>query len=84
MKICSLGVDSDSQYCGIGTALMDYIKMYFLDDNKTGCRYLTVDAHKDAVNFYIINGFKTLLEEADTDSVESTCLMFYDLMTLKP
>lgn len=63
---------------------MDYIKMYFLDDNKTGCRYLTVDAHKDAVNFYIKNGFKTLLEEADTDSVESTSLMFYDLMTLKP
>ena len=59
-----------------------YIKWYFLDNNKSGCRYLTVDAHKDAVDFYKKNGFVTLTEEQGNVTNE-TVLMFYDLMSLK-
>ena len=70
---------------GIGTTLMNYIKMYFMDDNKTGCRYITVDAHTDAIPFYLKNGFNFLQidnKSTDTDS-DSTHLMFFDLMSLK-
>lgn len=83
VKICRLGVDCNYQHSGIGTALMDYIKMYFLDNNKTGCRYLTVDAHKDAITFYAKNGFKFLIDDYNDNGSDSTCLMFYDLMSLK-
>ena len=64
---------------------MNYIKMYFMDDNKTGCRYITVDAHTDAIPFYLKNGFNFLQiddKSTDTDS-DSTHLMFFDLMSLK-
>ena len=83
VKICRLGVDCNNQLSGIGTTLMDYIKMYFINDNKTGCRYLTVDADQEAIPFYIKNGFKTLVEELEDIESDATCLMFYDLMTLK-
>ena len=59
--------------------------MCFLDDNKTGCRYITVDAHTDAIPFYLKNGFNFLQmynEEIDINS-DSTYLMFFDLMSLK-
>ena len=85
VKICRLGVDQESQHYGIGTTLMNYIKMYFMDDNKTGCRYITVDAHTDAIPFYLKNGFNFLQiddKSTDTDS-DSTHLMFFDLMCLK-
>ena len=62
---------------------MNFIKLFFLDDNKTGCRYITVDAHIDAVTFYLKNGFEFLQDIQITESSDSTVLMFYDLMALK-
>ena len=72
----------DRQSSGLGSLILDAIKWYFLDDNKTGCRYITVDAHRDAVPFYLKNGFKILTESED-NSYDHTRLMFYDLMALK-
>ena len=82
IKICRLGVDVEHQSKGIGRLIVDTLKWYFLDNNKSGCRYLTVDAHKDAVDFYKKNGFVTLTEEQGNVTNE-TVLMFYDLMSLK-
>ena len=83
VKICRLGVDVSRQYAGVGTKIMNFIKFFFLDDNKTGCRYITVDAHIDAVPFYMKNGFELLRDIQITESLDSTVLMFYDLMALK-
>ena len=83
VKICRLGVDVRRQYAGVGTKIMNFIKFFFLDDNKTGCRYITVDAHIDAVPFYMKNGFELLRDIQITESLDSTVLMFYDLMALK-
>lgn len=41
-----------------GTDLMTLMKAFFLIRNKTGCRFLTVDAYPDAVLFYEKCGFK--------------------------
>ena len=83
VKICRLGVDISRQCAGVGTKLMNFIKLFFLDDNKTGCRYITVDAHINAVSFYTKNGFELLQDVQITESLDSTVLMFYDLMALR-
>ena len=83
VKICRLGVDISRQFAGVGTKLMNFIKLFFLDDNKTGCRYITVDAHIDAVPFYMKNGFELLQDIQIGESSDSTVLMFYDLMALR-
>ena len=45
-------------------------------ENKTGCRFLTVDAYAAAVPFYEKNGFIPLNNE-DVDS--ATRLLYFDL-----
>ena len=64
----------------IGSFLLDFIKSYFLVDNKTGCRFVTVDAYLDAVPFYERNDF-SLLKSKDEDLV--TRLLFFDLASIK-
>ena len=67
---------------GIGTALLDFIKVWFTDGNKTGCRFIIVDAYNNpkTIAFYQKNGFQFLVEE---DSSDETRLMFFDLITFK-
>lgn len=76
VKICRLGIDLSVKGCGIGSELLDFIKSYFVNDNKTGCRFVTVDAYAAAVPFYQRNGFEFLNDE---DAGDYTRLMFYDL-----
>ena len=66
-----LAVSSDFAGNGIGSEVLDFIKMWFYDDaNKTGCRFAIVDA-KNTINilrFYERNGFKFLFpREIDED-----------------
>lgn len=75
-KICRLGVSEECKGSGIGSGLLNFIKKIFLTTNKTGCRFLTVDAYREAIPFYIRNGFIPLEEE---DKDEHTRLLFYDL-----
>jgi len=62
---------------------MDYVKGYFLDNNKTGCRFITVDAENNSrtTKYYLENGFD-YLTEADKD--EERRLMFFDLIRYAP
>lgn len=76
VKICRLGADLSARGLGIGTSLLNMIKSYFLDDNKTGCRFVTVDAYASAIPFYISNGFSPLTEE---DEKADTRLLYFDL-----
>ena len=79
VKLCRLGVDESAKGHQIGTTVLNYIKAMFIFENKTGCRFLTVDAYLDAVPFYVKNGFR--LMNADDDDPH-TRLMFFDLMKL--
>ena len=79
VKICRLGVDLSMKGQYMGTFLLNFIKSYFVIDNKTGCRFLTVDAYAGAVPFYLKNGFIPLNDEdADAD----TRLLYFDLATI--
>ena len=76
VKICRLGINKDFHGKGIGSILLNFIKSYFLEENKTGCRFITVDAYNDAIPFYQNNDFQFLRKEED-DFV--TRLLYYDL-----
>ena len=79
VKIGRFGVNKEFQGQGIGTQMMDYIKWFFVSTNKTGCRFLTVDAYNklEILEFYgERNGF-TFLSEKDAN--KRTRTMKYDL-----
>ena len=75
-KLCRFGVDVSIKGQSIGTILLKFIKSYFVVDNKTGCRFLTVDAYTDAIPFYLKNGFVPL---NDMDKTDDTRLLYFDL-----
>lgn len=75
-KICRFGVNQAYQGKALGAFLIDFIKAYFIFDNKTGCRFVTVDAYRSAISFYEKNGFLPLLAE---DDGEMTRLLYFDL-----
>jgi len=63
---------------GLGTDLLDFMKGWFTKGNKTGCRFLVVDAYSSpkVINFYKRNDFDFLSNE---DEKEKTRLMYFDL-----
>ena len=75
-KIGRFAVSKTMKGKEIGSSLLEFIKSFFVVDNKTGCRFLTVDAYADAVPFYLKNGFIPLCEE---DKNDDTRLLYFDL-----
>ncbi len=74
----------------IGSQILNFIKDWFLSDNKTGCRFIVVDAYNNdrTIHFYERNGFKTLYksEQEERDFLKlkpeeplETRFMFFDL-----
>lgn len=80
VKIGRLAVSNSYKGHHIGTELLDYIKGHFLDNNKTGCRFITVDAYVNSIGFYEKNDF-VFLSQSDKDDTH-TRLMFFDLARL--
>ena len=80
MKIGRLGVSVNHQGQGWGAIIIDYLKELFISNNRTGCRYITVDAYRDSLAFYEKNGF-VYLTSIDQDS--DTRLMYFDLIQLR-
>lgn len=78
-KIGRLGVDASLKGNGVGQRILNFIKRYFIADNKTGCRFITVDAYAAAIPFYLRNGFVPLNDE---DADEPTRLLYFDLSDL--
>ena len=76
VKIGRLAVSEKYANDGVGSQILEFIKTLFTYNNRTGCRFITVDAYKAALTFYEKNGFKYL---TDNDQNEDTRLMYYDL-----
>ena len=79
VKIGRLGVVSSYARMGIGTYLLTTTKDLFLQDNRTGCRFITVDAYNqtNVIGFYQKNGFDYLWAK---DEGDQTRIMYFDLM----
>ncbi len=76
VKVGRLAVSRLYQNQKWGQQILTLIKQWFSHNNKTGCRYITVDALRSAQGFYANCGFK-YLSAPDEDS--ETVLMYYDL-----
>jgi GNAT superfamily N-acetyltransferase len=78
VKIGRFGVNKEYQRQHIGKQMMNFIKRFFISENKTGCRFLTVDAYNkpEILEFYGKNGFTFLY---DKDAHKQIRAMKYDL-----
>jgi GNAT superfamily N-acetyltransferase len=83
VKIVRLGIDISIRGKGIGSEIIFFIKNWFTTDNKTGCRFLLVDAYNrpEIVHFYEKNDFSYLTEK---DISRKTRLMYFDLTRMLP
>lgn len=80
VKITRLGVRRDLHNQNFGTQCLNMVKMFFITDNRTGCRCITVDAYKEVVGFYTKNKFKLLSRQ---DERKATRAMLFDLKRLE-
>ena len=80
VKIGRLAVDKDYEGHSFGRISLNYIKQTLLENRVSGCRFVTVDALKDAVGFYQKNGFQIL---APPNEGDETVLMFFDLKKMR-
>jgi GNAT superfamily N-acetyltransferase len=92
-----LGVSNDFSGQGIGSETLQFIKgWFFSSSNKTGCRFVIVDAVNEpqVISFYQKNGFHSLFSSEEQEflytggrkgqPVElSTRLMYFDLLELR-
>lgn len=98
--VAQLAVFDGFEKHNIGKEVLDFIKSWFIDPlNKTGCRYVIVDAvnNPKVLNFYQNNGFEFIFSSdeeeiqymtkseqvEDGEVFRETRLMFCDLMTIK-
>ena len=66
---------------GLGTDLISAIKQMLINNTLiSACRFLTVDAYKDALPFYLKNGFWLLVN--DIEEEQYTVPMYFDLKEL--
>lgn len=79
IKIGRLAIADSAQHQSIGTYLLEFIEDYFIVDNKSGCRFVTVDAYVDAIPFYIKNNYQFLNND---DEDKRTRVMYFDLASL--
>lgn len=79
VKIGRLATDKDKQSKGIGSEILNFIKGWFTEGNKTGCRFIIVDANNNdsTIRFYSRNDFLFLSAQ---DTKDATRLMYFDLI----
>jgi GNAT superfamily N-acetyltransferase len=76
VKIGRLAVATAFTGKGLGSHLIDHIIAVVISMNNIGCRFITVDAYRNAFNFYLKNHFEYL---SDDDKNEQTRLMYFDI-----
>lgn len=78
VKITRFGVATPYQRLNVGTNVLNMVKTLFVTENRTGCRFLTVDAYNNpkTLSFYYKNDFKPFY---DLDENKETRSLFFDL-----
>lgn len=82
VKLGRLAVAVDYSGNKLGTEILDWMKDSFKNHNKTGCRFIVVDARNNdrVIKFYEDNDFILL---TNADEGDKTRFMFFDLMRFK-
>ena len=80
VKLGRLGIQASLAGNGIGSVLLDFCKLMFVTDNRTGCRLITVDSYIKRIGFYEKNGFALFPNQIiDGRDDEDTVIMYCDL-----
>jgi GNAT superfamily N-acetyltransferase len=80
VKIGRLAVSKKHQGKGFGAHIIFMVReMYIHELQRAGCRFLTVDAYRDALPFYEKNKFKFLTKQDDNDATRT---MYFDLKAI--
>ena len=81
VKIGRFGIMADSQRQGFGSLLLTMLKGFMLTENRTGCRYLTLDAYNQprTIEFYKRNGFALLKLQPQPNRKQ--VVMYFDLLS---
>jgi len=80
VKIGRLAVTKEYAKNGFGKFMIEsVISMYLEKEQKAGCRFITVDAYKNAFGFYERSGFNFL---TDKDKNKKERAMFFDLKAI--
>ena len=80
VKVCRLGVSESAKGLSLGSRVLNLVKWMYLSNNRAGCRFVTVDAYRNAVPFYEKNKFSLLLSELP--DADTTVPMYFDLKDL--
>lgn len=80
VKVGRLAVSAKFQGQRFGPRILDYLKMLFTYNNRTGCRFMLVDAYTNKIKFYEDQKFVLLKPKNDH---ERTQLMYCDLKPLQ-
>ena len=90
-----LGTNKNFAGQGYGSAVMDFLKLWFRTSNKTGCRFIIVDAYNQpaTLHYYEKNHFKYLIPDERLEAKYlgigigrlplNTRLMYFDLLDVK-
>jgi predicted GNAT family N-acyltransferase len=76
VKIGRLAVSKKFKGNGLGRQILNSTKALFINNNRTGCKFITVDAYRESLEFYKKNGFLYL---SSRDKKSDTRLMYYNL-----
>jgi hypothetical protein vspiD_27615 len=81
VKIGRLGVAQPYQQQGLGSLFINMIAKFMCHENRTGCRFITLDAYNcdKTINFYQKNGFE-MLRPTTTSGERRTIPMYRDLL----
>ena len=80
VKIARLGRNVKFRGLGASAHLFNALKMFFTRGNRTGCRFLTLDAYKERVGLYESCGFIRTLIDDEQESQKQTVSMLLDLL----
>ena len=81
VKIARLGIDKQFQGKGLSHQLLDFIKIWTIEESKPACRLLILDAYNQdkQLNLYLKNDFLFL---HDKDLNDKHRFMYFDLLRL--
>ena len=84
VKIGRFAISKNYRGIGIGTNLINGL-MHMLVNKKglSACRFLTVDAYRDAIPFYEKNDFIKMINEEEITEELPTIPMYYDLKQIQ-
>ncbi|MEG6551564.1 hypothetical protein V6C53_15160 [Desulfocurvibacter africanus] len=86
VKIGRFGIHLDLQRQSFGSLFLYMLKVLLTTDNRTGCRYITVDARRDKANKVNVTGFYKRNQFAVLPCLPKTSTyvpMYFDLINFR-